>query len=118
MPPSSSVEKLLRSPPASLRAPGDWACSRRFSTLLVRDEHRVAVGEEAIAALHRLGIRREHALAPGKSADQHQKRRPGKVEIGEQRMDLTKLKAWLDEQRRLAGARLRRAVRLRRRSTR
>src|SRR5215831_11801960 len=72
---------------------------------LIRDQHRVAVREEAVAELHGLGVSAEHPLPPEEGAHQDEKGRLGQVEIRQQRIDLVETKAGLNEKRRFPRAR-------------
>src|SRR5215472_217651 len=72
---------------------------------LIRDEHRVAVREEAVAELRGLGVSAKHPLSPEEGAHQDEKGRLGQVKIRYQRVDLAETKARLNEERRFPRAR-------------
>src|SRR6478752_2458912 len=65
------------------------------------DQHRVAVGEEAIAFAHRMRVSGEHALAARERGDQHQQGRFGQMEIRDQSVDARDAVAREDEDLRL-----------------
>src|SRR5258706_6225613 len=50
------------------------------------DQHRVAVGVEAVALLHRVRVGAAQRLLPRKRRDQEQQRGARQVEVGEQRV--------------------------------
>ena len=52
-----------------------------------RDEHAVAVAEEAVFLLDGMAVGGENLLAPGEGADQHQQARLRQMKVGEQRAD-------------------------------
>src|SRR5688500_9678120 len=69
-PPSvSSALRLLRPPLAS------------------QDQHRIAVAVEPVATRDCLSIGGQDPLAPGERRNEHQQRRRGQMEVGEQAID-------------------------------
>src|SRR5690242_8049196 len=73
----------------------------RESSRPPRDEHRVAITEEAIACRHCMTVSLEHRLASGEGAHQHQKTRFRQMEVGEQHIDHLEAKTRCDEEPRL-----------------
>ena len=71
----------------------DYAERRVHARAPASMQHGVAVAEEAVARAHRVRVGREHALAAGEGAHQHQQCRLRQVEVGEQRVNDLELKA-------------------------
>src|SRR5690606_29996120 len=80
------------------------------SVLQAPQQHRVAVGEEAVALLHRMAVGGEDPLLPGEGRDQHQQRAFRQVEVGHQRVHAADPVAGEDEDPGLAGERLQFAI--------
>src|SRR4051794_20519662 len=66
------------------RGNDEWGCASCISR---PDQRRIAVRKKAIALLDRMTIRRQHRLAPGERADEHQQRRFRQMEVRHQRID-------------------------------
>src|ERR1700678_1996619 len=73
---------------------------------ILRNEHAVAVGEEAISGFDCVTVSRECVLSAGKRAYQHQQGGLGQVKIGQQRLDDVQGRAGGEEDVRRAGMRL------------
>src|SRR6185369_17894954 len=77
------------------------ARSSRRQPGLAREQHRVAVAEEAVALGDGVSVERANALVAGERGDEHEQRALGQVEVREQQIDDAKGKARSDEEVRL-----------------
>ena len=57
----------------------------------LKNQHRVAITVKSILPLDRLTIGPPHQIETGKCGDQNQRRRPGQMKIGDQRVEHAKL---------------------------
>ena len=73
-------------------------------------QHRVAVAEESVARIDRVGIQRAHVVEPRERADQHHQRALGQVEVGDQHIDHAEREAGRDEDVGVAAAGLQRTA--------
>ena len=76
----------------------------------LRQKHTIAVAEEAIFSLDGMAISGQDRLASGEGRDQHEQAGLGQMEVGEQGVYKTKLKAGGDEDLCFAGVLLQRAA--------
>src|SRR5690606_9351786 len=76
------------------------------SVLQAPQQHRVAVGEEAVAPFHRVAVGGEDPLLAGEGRDQHQQGALRQVEVGHQRVHAAHLVAGEDEDPGVARERL------------
>src|SRR5712672_625646 len=75
--------------------PSRWVTE---NTPALYDQHRVAVAEETVALAHRLPVGGEDSIETRERGHQHEERRAGQVEVGEEPVHGAKAVARRDEE--------------------
>src|SRR4051812_13265721 len=87
-----SVRRPRRAWPSVARM-SNWS----MSGVPALQQHGVAVAEEAVAAVNRVAVGGHDGLVAREGADQHQQRRLGQVEVGDEDVDDAEAKTGRDE---------------------